>query len=176
MARTVAEGGLDYYLTLPRDPLWHLLIARASASAWGDLLFSVIAYIWAVGAQPLILLALPFCLVAGGLVGTAFNVIVGTLAFYWGNSEGFATQLNGALLSFSLYPETIFSTPVGILLYTVIPAGFVTFLPVRLVRDFHLEHALLLAAVALASMFVAWQVFYRGLVRYESGNLVTTRL
>jgi hypothetical protein len=100
LARTIAEGGLDYYLVLPRRPLWHVLISRSSASAWGDLLFGLVAYAWAVGGEARKLLLFPFFLVCGGLVSTAYGVLAGSLASFWGNSESFSHQLYGAQHNF----------------------------------------------------------------------------
>jgi ABC-2 type transport system permease protein len=176
LARTIAEGGLDYYLVLPRRPLWHVLISRSSASAWGDLLFGLVAYAWAVGGEARKLLLFPFFLVCGGLVSTAYGVLAGSLAFFWGNSESFSHQLYGALLNFSLYPEGIFPGGVRVLLYTVVPAGFVTYLPVRMVRHFTPGLVLAMTGGAVVAVLLTCGLFYRGLRRYESGNLLVTRL
>ena len=135
LARTIAEGGLDYYLVLPRRPLWHVLISRSSASAWGDLLFGLVAYAWAVGGEARKLLLFPFFLVCGGLVSTAYGVLAGSLAFFWGNSESFPPVRCAAQL---LTLPGHFPRRRAVLLYTVVPAGFVTYLPVRMVRHFTL--------------------------------------
>lgn len=176
LARIIAEGGLDYYLVLPGDPLWHVLISRSSASAWGDLLFGLVTYAWAVGGDAGRLLLFPLFLFTGGLVSTAFGVLAGSLAFFLGNSEGISRQLHNALVSFSLYPEGIFPGSVRVLLYTVVPAGLVTYLPVRMVRHLGPWQAVAMVGGAAVAVTLAWGLFYRGLRRYESGNLLVTRL
>jgi ABC-2 type transport system permease protein len=176
LARTIATGGLDYYLTLPKNPFWHLLISQSSSSAWGDLLFGIVTFVWATGGSLVQLALYPFYVVAGGIVATACGALTGSLAFYWGNSDGFAAQYNNAMISFTLYPESIFSPSMRLLLYTLVPVGFVTYLPVRLVQHFTVGCALILVTGAVLSMLCAALVFRHGLRRYESGNLVVTRI
>ena len=69
-------------------------------------------------------------------------------------------------------PEGIFSVTTRVVLYTLIPAGFVAYLPVRILDEFTLARVGLLLCFALALAVLARFVFYRGLKRYESGNLV----
>src|SRR6266567_4006364 len=47
--------------------------------------------------------------IQAGLIFTAFLVILCSLAFFLGNTEGLAQQMLGALVSFSTYPMNIFS-------------------------------------------------------------------
>ncbi len=174
LARIIASGDLDYYLTLPADPLVHLLVSRMSLSGWGDLLFGLLILAVAPGRW----LELPLFVLLGslsGLILVAFGVLVGSLAFWAGSAENLALQLNNALLTFSLYPIDIFPTLVRLLLYTLIPAAFVGSLPAELLTDFRWERLVgLLAFVTASLLFCRW-FFYRGLRRYESGNRVTVR-
>ncbi|MGC9400324.1 MAG: ABC transporter permease [Anaerolineae bacterium] len=173
--RIIAGGALDYYLTLPADPLIHVLVSRMSISGWGDLLFGLALYLIAVpGAWR----ALPLFLLLSVLVGliyVSFNVIAGSLAFWLGQAENLAAQLRMALLNFSLYPVDIFPGAVRLLLYTLIPAAFVGSVPARLVTAFDGVWLLLLVGVTAALMLLARLIFRWGLGRYESGNLVTVR-
>lgn len=61
------------------------------------------------------------------------------------------------------------------ILFTVLPAGFIAYLPVELLRQF--RWPLLGAVVGFAALivFVSRAVFYAGLRRYESGNLLAGR-
>lgn len=102
---------------------------------------------------------------------TSFAVLAHSLSFWLGRSERLANQLSEALLSFSLYPEGIFSVTTRVVLYTH-SAGFVAYLPVRILDEFTLARVGLLLCFALALAVLARFVFYRGLKRYESGNLV----
>ena len=64
---------------------------------------------------------------------------------------------------------------IRVLIFTVIPAGFISHVPVELMRSFD---PLLLAGLlgaTLLSCSLAVIVFRAGLRRYESGNLVVLR-
>lgn len=175
VAHIIANGELDYYLALPADPLLHLLISRMSLSSWGEVLFGVAVYLI---AAPERWATLPLFLLLGvlsGLVFVAFSVIAGALAFWIGQSQNLAMQLQNAMLTFSLYPVDIFPGMVRVLLYTLIPAAFVGSIPAMLLAEFQWEQLAGLFAVTVALLLIARGVFSLGLRRYESGNLVTTR-
>jgi hypothetical protein len=65
---------------------------------------------------------------------------------------------------------------VKVVLFTVIPAGFINNVPIRVVRDFD---PLFFTGLVCASLFftvAANYVFNAGLRRYESGNLEQARM
>ena len=174
LSRTIAEGRLDFYLALPKPVLLHVLVSRSAPSAWGDLAFGLVMFWLAGSPSPGRIAAFLLLTFAGGVVMASFTVLAKSLSFWLGHSSGLADQLFEALLSFSLYPEGIFSAGTRFLLYTLIPAAFVSYLPVKILSEFSALHALLLILFALGISLLARFVFYRGLKRYESGNLVAT--
>jgi len=175
VARLIVSGDLDYYLALPADPLVHVLISRMSLPAWGDVIFGLAVFLAAApgrwGSLPLFFL---LGLIAG-LVLVAFSVLVGSLAFWIGNADSLAAQATNALITFGLYPVEIFPGIVRILLYTLIPAAFVGSLPAGLLNEFDWGRMALLVTFTAGITLAARWVFFRGLRRYESGNLVTVR-
>jgi ABC-2 type transport system permease protein len=84
-----------------------------------------------------------------------------------------AEQWRFAMISFATYPEALFTGVVKTLLFTMIPAGFVSYVPVHALRELSLSYAAaaVLGAVVITAAGVA--VFYIGLRRYESGNLIS---
>jgi ABC-2 type transport system permease protein len=78
----------------------------------------------------------------------------------------------GALITFSTYPMNIFNGVVRVLLFTVIPAGFITFVPLQLLQQF--SWPLFAGMIGFMVLFVgaAAAIFELGLRRYESGNLL----
>lgn len=172
LAALIMNGGLDAYLSMPRYVLLHVCIAATDPTAWGDILFAVGAYL--LFLHPDLLHVMLFVLLAlqVALIFTAFVVILGSLAFFLGNTEGLAQQLLGALISFSTYPMNIFSGIVKLLLFTVVPAGFVSFVPLQLLHQF--TWPLLGAMIGFTILIggVAIGMFELGLRRYESGNLL----
>ncbi len=175
VARIIASGDLDYYLALPADPLLHLLVARMSLPAWGDLVFGLVVFLVAAPGN---WMNLPLFLLTGLLSGSilvSFAVLVGSLAFWLGNAENLAMQMRNALLTFGLYPVDIFPGAVRLLLYTLVPAALVGSVPAGLLTEFSWARLAGLAAFAVGSIAVAWLAFRLGLRRYESGNLVMAR-
>ena len=174
-APMVAEGRLDFYLLLPRPPLFHLLVSYMSVSAWGDVLFGLAVYVAVARPSPSELLAFVVVALAAGTIIAAHAVLANALAFWLGQAEGLAQQLTNALLMFSTYPTTLFSGLVRVVLFTAIPAGFIAYVPVRFLREWEPWQLASLAAGATLYALLAWWVFERGLRRYESGNLVAMR-
>ncbi len=80
-----------------------------------------------------------------------------------------------ALVSLSSYPTVIFHGIIKAVLFTLIPAGFLSYVPVQLLRAFSwpLLGGLVLFTVAITAAAIG--VFQAGLRRYESGNLVLMR-
>jgi ABC-2 type transport system permease protein len=172
LAALIMNGGLDAYLGMPRNVLLHVCISATGPSAWGDFLFGLTVFLAIMHPGPLqIVLFLLLCLMAA-LLFAAFVVILGSLAFFLGNTEGLAQQMLAALVTFSTYPMNIFSGAVKLLLFTIIPAGFISFIPLQLIRQF--AWPLLGGMVGFTALFVAAAagIFQLGLRRYESGNLL----
>ena len=172
LATLIMNGGLDAYLGMPRSVLLHICIAASDPTAWGDILFAVGAYLlflhpdlFHIGLFVL-LVSLVCC------IFTSFVVIFSSLAFFLGNTEGLAQQMLEALVSFSTYPMDIFHGAVRLALFTIVPAGFVSFIPLQLLGQFTWPLLGAMVAVTALIVLVAVGLFALGLRRYESGNLL----
>ena len=172
LARLIMNGGLDAYLGMPRNTLLHLSIAATDPTAWGDILFALGSFMWLV--HPTLWQIVLFVLLTplSACIFTSFLIIFGSLAFFIGNSEGLTQQMFMALVTFSTYPMNVFSGTVRLLLFTVIPAGFISFVPLQLLR--HFSWQLMLAMLGFTVLFgaIAVGLFELGVRRYESGNLL----
>jgi ABC-2 type transport system permease protein len=170
LGRFIHEGELDTLLAQPRPVLPYALGLRLQASGVGDMM-SGLAFVATSGVvswreAPVVLLAI----VASALVMTASGVVFFSLAFWLGQVETFSRQLWELLLTFSLYPEPLFGGALRLTLFTLLPAGFVGFIPANVVRE---PSALLigeLVVAAIAYVALAQFVFSRGLARYASGS------
>jgi ABC-2 type transport system permease protein len=150
-------------------------VSYMQPSAWGDALFGVALY--AVIVRPTLAELAGFVVVAlaVGVLITAFGTLTSALSFWLGQAEGLANQLNHALLMFGTYPTTLFTGVVRVVLFTVIPGGFIAYVPVRFLREWEpWQLGVLLGAAALYAG-LAVLAFQRGLRRYESGNLLAMR-
>lgn len=79
------------------------------------------------------------------------------------------------MISLSTYPATLFDGSVKIILFTLVPAGFINYFPIQALRTLSLPDALCVLAGSLAVLGCGVIAFYWGLRRYESGNLTEMR-
>ncbi|WP_219836384.1 ABC transporter permease [Paenibacillus sp. R14(2021)] len=175
IAPLVAGGQLDVYMTQPKPVLLHVLASRMSLTAAGDSLFGLVVYAW-VGDHSLTgLLLFLLSLLISGLLIMAVTVIAGSMAFFIGNAEGLAQQVFNGFLALTTYPSDIFKGLAKTLLFTLIPAGFVSFLPIGLLREF--DPVFMWKALAMTGgvSLAAAVMFRTGLRRYASGNAITLR-
>jgi ABC-2 type transport system permease protein len=173
LGRFIEEGDLDTLLTQPRSVLVYALGVRSQPSGVGDFV-SGMAFIVMSGAVswrtvPVVIAAVA----ASVLVLLACGIAFFSLAFWLGRIDTIARQLWDLLITFSLYPEPLFGGVLRLALFTVLPAGFVGYLPVRFVRDPSTEHIVLLLAGAAGYLALAVFIFDRGLRRYASGSRFT---
>lgn len=175
LATLISGGQLDYFLALPKDTLLHVLISRMSTSAWGDVAFGVVAFGLAGDLRPVALLLFGVFALTGCAICVAYHVLVGSLAFWLGNSEAVSSQASATLINFSTYPGSIFQGWVKILTFTLFPAALVGHLPVQLIHTFDPLAFVGVLGFAAASLALAAFVFRVGLRRYESGSLVVLR-
>ncbi len=176
LADTIAGGRLDYYLSLPRPVLLHVLASRSLTHGLGDFSYGLISFAlagqWTAGAVARFLGA---TLVAA-VVYLSFLVLVQSLAFWLGNASMLGQQALNALVTLALYPITLFDGTAKLLLFTVVPAAFIGAVPAELVREFSWATFAQLLAAAGAFLGLALLVFYRGLRRYESGSAIQTQV
>ena len=132
-------------------------------------------YILLVRPDPLRIAMFVGLSISAAAVFIGFDVLTASLGFYLGNSAVLSEQLRFALITFSTYPATLFDGAVKIVLFTVIPAAFVSYLPVQALRGLSVRYALFALGGSLAILAAGAGVFYHGLKRYESGNLLAMR-
>jgi ABC-2 type transport system permease protein len=170
LARMIADGELDPLLVQPKPVLLHAVGSASTASGWGDLTTGIgMLYL----AGRLDLETLPFVALAVAVSATVFtsaSVLFQSLAFWLGDVEQLSRQLWEFTLTFALYPQPLFAGGISFLLYTLLPAGFVGFLPVEVVRNPSALLCLSAAGAALGWWLLAVGVFALGLRRYESGS------
>ena len=175
LATYITQGQLDSWLLYPRPVLPHLLVGKMLTSSWGDMLFGYITYILFVHPslpQLFMFVCLSF---AVAILFVGFCVLVSSLAFFLGNSIAILDQGVNALITFSTYPAVIFDGGIKLVLFTLIPSAFVSYLPVEALRQLSLGIALLSMVGSALFLGVGVLLFYRGLKRYESGNLMEMR-
>jgi len=173
IGQLAADGSLDETLTLPVSPLPHILSSRIDAANMGDLLFGPALFLVAGHPTPERTAVFLLGALAGSVVLIGFLVACGALTLFVGGRGEQADLGFNAILIFASYPLDLFGGATKVLLFTAVPAAFVTGLPARLVRNFDPASALLLAAVAVAFALLGWGLFTLGMRRYSSGSIWT---
>ena len=172
----VQSGELDIFLLQPRDPYVHVHCARMSFSAWGDFIYALLLFVFITGFHPGKWLLFLLFTVGGALLLGAVLSMVDSLVFFWGDSSGLTRLVTEFMLTFSLYPESIFRPGVKWLIYTLLPTAFVVFLPYQVIQAFNLPVFLGVLIVDLFAIWLARKVFQAGLKRYVSGNRMGARM
>lgn len=175
LARIIANGELDVWLLYPRALLPHVVLGRMNASSFGDAVFGYVVYIVVVRPDMPHMLLFTLLTFSVALLFLGFSVLTGSLSFYVGNGDSLSEGWRNALIAFSTYPTDLFDGKVKLLLFTLIPAAYVSGFPVVALQQLSLLHAAYSLAGALAVVAVAALVFSHGLRRYESGNMVAMR-
>jgi ABC-2 type transport system permease protein len=172
LGRIAVAGELDAVLTLPVPPLAYVLVRKVEPVNLGDLVFGVLLF--AVTGSPSIGRTAVFvaAVLASSALMTSFLVLTGSLVFFFGRNEGGELGLH-AILLLAAYPVDIFAGAVKLILYTVVPAVFVSNVPARLIDSFDVAEAMWLVLVAAAFGAAAWTTFTIGLRRYTSGSVST---
>ena len=176
LGRIVMQGELDLYLLQPKDVFLNVLASKTIVSAWGDLAYGFIVAALLPGFGPGRLLL--FCLLTatGAAIFAATFAAAESLAFFMGNSQAISGAVTEFLLSFSLYPETIFDQGMRWLFYTILPSGFIAFVPLAVYKSLDWRPAPLLVLVAALYAGLSYALFRAGLRRYESGNQMGSRV
>lgn len=172
VGRMAIAGELDSVLTLPVPPLAYLLLRRVEVVNVGDFVFGIGLFL--VAGSPTLIRTVVFVgvVLAAATLMTSFLVLTGSLGFFLGRNEGGELGTH-AIVLLGAYPVDLFAGVAKVVLYTVVPAVFVSNVPARLVESFDLGLAawLLLATAVFAT--AAWATFTLGLRRYASGSVWT---
>ncbi|MDF2652366.1 MAG: hypothetical protein K0Q73_8171 [Paenibacillus sp.] len=176
LASLVANGQLEPFLVQPKPVLPHLLVSRMSVSAIGDIVFALLLFGIFGNHSSLGIIKFAAALLLASLIFICFNVLVQSLAFYIGNAEGLGYQMNMGFLTFATYPTDIFHGLGKIILFTVIPAGFVSYMPIGMLRNVQWPYMTGLLGIMLILTVGSVTLFYRGLRKYSSGNQITLRM
>jgi ABC-2 type transport system permease protein len=171
----IINGKLDAFLVQPKNVLIGVATSGTNISAIGDLLYGFIILI-IVKCSFLNIILFTFFTFTGGFILTAFSIIVGSLSFWIVKGDIISGHLIGTMLNVSTYPDGIFKGIVKLILYSVIPAGLVIYLPIKVIIEFNLIQLLIVVAFTIGILLFAFFVFYKGLKRYSSSNLMSARI
>ncbi len=173
IGQMAADGELDSVLALPVDPLAYVIARRVDTALLGDLAFGPILYLVAGEPTPERTVLFVLGSLCGAAVLMGFLVALGSLTMLFGGRGEHADLGFQATLILSTYPLNVFGGLTKLIMFTALPAAFITGLPTRLVHDFSLGSAFAVAGSALLFAALGRAVFGLGLKYYSSGALWT---
>ena len=172
LAEVIIQGRLDYYLSLPRPVLLHVLASKSIGSGFGDIIYGIFSFLISGYLTPDGFLRYLLGVMTGVCIFIAFLTIIQSLTFWLGNTVALSQIALSAVLTFSLYPSALFDTTTKFILLTIIPAALIGTVPAEFVRSFTWLALAQLLAGALIFLFGAVSIFRLGLRRYESGSAI----
>ena len=175
LSDTITNGKLDSFLVQPKNVLISAITTDIEVSALGDILYGyIVLFISGITITKFLLFTL-FTL-TGAIIITDVAVILGSLSFWFGRSDMIADTGNNLMTSFATYPDGIFKGLAKILLLTVIPIGLTAYFPVWIMTKFDIKLTLIIIALTIAITALTFVIFYRGLRRYSSSNLMISKI
>lgn len=173
-ARTIAyriqEGTLDGFITKPREVLPVLMTSSSSPASLGDVFYG--PFMWAMWGDlswsnaPLLL---ALTLIAAALF-TAFVIAIFSVSFWLKGNARFPEQLFEMMIIFTTNVVHGQSFKIKLLTFTVIPAAFINFVPILLLKDFSWLLFASLVAVTIVHCWLAVKIFNAGLRRYVNSQ------
>lgn len=176
LCRIVLNGDLDPFMTQPKNLLIHLISSKSASKGWGHLMTAAILLVVGGLTAPSELVLIFLSIISGCLVFTSMGIIAHSMVFWFGAVESVSRKYCDSLFLFALYPSHIYSGVLQFIMFTLIPAGIIGYLPVELIRHFSWINLIILLSSSIAFFALAFFIFHLGLKRYESGNQFGMRL
>lgn len=174
LPKLIEDGKLDSFLVRPKNTLLMVITSKTIVSAIGDFLYGVVITLifW---HEPNQILLFAFFSVTAALIYTALCICFYSLSFYFVKFSDAADSLRSIFLNFSIYPAEIFNKAIKIIMFTIIPAGIAIYLPVEVIMDFNIKYLIIVILFTIFIICLAFIMFYKGLKRYTSSNLMSAR-
>ena len=171
----INSGKLDNYLVQPKNVLISCITSSVEVSAIGDMIYGLIMVIL-FGLSIKNVLLFIICGICGALTITSISIIFSSLSFWFGRTEMITNTVNSLMINFATYPEGIFKGIIKFMFYTFLPLGITTYVPVRVVSEFSINSLIYVIVGTIFFVTLAFLIFYRGLKKYSSANLMNARI
>ena len=175
LSDTITNGKLDSYLVQPKNVLISAITSDIAPSAIGDMIYGIIMLFVSGFTVSKFFLFILFT-ITGGIIVTDIAIILGSISFWISRSDMVADTGNLLMINFSTYPDGIFKGVIKILFFTLVPVGIANYIPVWILTEFNLGLTFVVLFATVFITFLAFFMFYRGLRRYSSSNLMIAKI
>jgi ABC-2 type transport system permease protein len=172
LGEIINNGRLDYYLSLPRPVLLHAVSSRMISSGMGDFSYGFLSYALSGQFTWDGLLRFILAILLAAVVFAAFLILVNSVAFWAGIVSSFSSMMVNAIITFGIYPITLFDNYAKLILFTLVPAALMGAIPAEFITQFSWQTLAQLLLGAVVFLGLAVVVFRLGLRRYESGSAI----
>ncbi len=173
----IEEWKLDAELLLPKNMLFRILVSQMPLSIFWDFIYAYLLMLFIPNLTFLMLIKITLVAILWSITFLWFMIFFHSLTFFIWSTRWIVRWIFEAILSPSLYPPWIYEwTILKFIFMTVIPVSFVVFIPFELVRAFEFRSLIYLTLGSLW-FFSLWVfTFFKGLKRYESGNIMNVNV
>lgn len=171
LSYNIAKGNLDVYLTQPKFSLIGLLTCRCKVSAMGDILYGLVLGLFATNFNILNYIFLIILAILSSIILISIIAMFHMISFWAGNISRFANiYTNSVLITLTIYPEKMYNSFTRVLIYTIAPVFYCTFLPISICTSFSIIKLLVFLSLCIVFLLLTSIVYQKGLQKYESGN------
>lgn len=175
LSELIINGKLDTFLVQPKNVFLSVITSDTSISAIGDLIYGYICLsIYGITLKNFLLFTI--FSITGAIIVTTFASILGSLSFWIVKADIFADASINAMLNLATYPGNIFKNSVKIILYTIIPVGIANYMPVDTILNFNFWNCGYIIIFTIFITILAFYIFNKGIKRYSSSNLMSSRI
>lgn len=177
----ILKGELDSYLLQPKNVLINVIASGTRISGWGDIIYGLALFVAVKSFGDGGLTFWSFVLfllfsVTAALLFSSVIITFNSLAFFFGDVASIAGLGFEFIITLSIYPASIYKGLVRFIVFSVLPAGFISFIPSLVIKEYDIKMMLSVIGMTAVWVFVAFFTFNKGLKKYESGNLIVQKL
>lgn len=172
---SVRDGSLDYMLLLPVNSLFVVTFSRLTLWRLWEPILAVILIaaglgLSGAGAAPLNLAAFLVLVLAGAVILYSLWIALIAFTFWFTKFDNNVTILQ-ALLDTGRYPATVYPTWLRVIVTFIVPIALATTVPLQALRgELSGPQVALFLGISLLSLWVATQIWRRGVRRYNGAS------
>lgn len=171
LPRYIENNELDTFLLQPKNIVLNIALSKIDISAVGEMVTGIVL-IYYVGYFSWALV-----LILGLSVLFMFSLFLyfASFAFFMKDAKDFIRELIMNAIIMASQPNVAYQGAFKMLTFTIIPVAFLSYFPIEYIRTGTLSHLLYATLGTVLFFFAAYGLFYWGLKRYESGNMMALR-
>lgn len=170
------SGDMDSYLTQPKNVFINIATSKCHFSAFGDFLYGIIIGI-IVAENLLNFLVIIMYGIFASIIYASIMTTIRSLVVFIGDVDELADKYEHTfLINFCLYPEELFGKLTKVILYTIIPVGYIVYMPVKNLFSFNIWNLFIIFIATIIYVIIAKIMFNKVLKKYESGNSISLKV